>query len=91
MIVKRGSVYWYEFKWTIKHEDGTREYFVTRCTTRSSNKKDAMAMEGAHRNALAMGLGHPHDPWPRSTAPLNSAISHRSLSSSSKPIRSRER
>ena len=69
MIMKRGSVYWYKFKWSIKCPDGTREHFVIRRTTRSSNKKDAMALEGGHRRALAMGEVHPRDPWPRPASP----------------------
>ncbi len=69
MIMKRGSVYWYKFKWSIKHPDGSREHFVIRRTTRTSNKKDALAMEGGHRRALALGLVHPSVPWPSPAAP----------------------
>ena len=69
MIMKRGSVYWYKFKWSVKHPDGRREHFVIRRTTRTSNKKDALVMEGGHRRALAMGFVHPRDPWPSTAVP----------------------
>jgi integrase len=67
MVRKLGGSenYSYNFRWTIKHKDGTAdEHFRVRQCARVSNKKDALLVEGAHKAALARGDVHPNDPWP---------------------------
>jgi len=69
MLHKRGRFYSYKFKWSVLLPDGSREHFQIRRSTRSPNKKDALLMQEDHRRALAMGLIHPRDPWPRPATP----------------------
>jgi integrase len=66
MVRKLGGSenYSYNFRWTIKHKDGVQEHFRVRRCSHVSNKKDALAVEGAHKAALARGDVHPNDPWP---------------------------
>jgi integrase len=66
MVKKLGTSanYSYNFRWTIKHKDGTQEHFRVRQCAHVSNKKDALAVEAAHKAALARGDVHPNDPWP---------------------------
>ena len=66
MVRKLGTSenYSYNFRWTIKHKDGTQEHFRVRQCAHVSNKKDALAVEAAHKAALARGDVHPNDPWP---------------------------
>jgi integrase len=67
MTYKRGGVYWYKFRWTVKRLDGPNENYLVRKSARSSNVKRAREMEEEHRRALRMGLVHPAEPWPKAT------------------------
>jgi integrase len=66
MVKKLGNSenYSYNFRWSIKNEDGTVEHFRIRRCAHVSNKKDALLVEAAHKQALALGLIHRRDPWP---------------------------
>jgi integrase len=68
MIYKRGKVYWYNFRWSMKLEDGTVENFRIRQTAKTRKRKDAEDAEDEHRRALRLGEIHPTDPWPKSAA-----------------------
>lgn len=65
MTYKRGGVYWYKFRWTLKSQDGSKESFLVRKSARTSNVKRAREAEEEHRRALRLGLVHPADPWPK--------------------------
>jgi integrase len=65
MTYKRGGVYWYKFRWTLKLQDGTKEGYLVRKSARTSNVKRAREAEEEHRRALRLGLVHPADPWPK--------------------------
>jgi integrase len=69
MIYKRGEVYWYRFKWSLKHPDGKRDTFVIRNSSRTSNRKKAVTAYEQHRDALREGKIHPLDPWPKAATP----------------------
>lgn len=68
MIYKRGKVYWYNFRWSLKHEDGTVEGFRIRQSARTRKRKDAEDAENEHKRALRLGEIHPNDPWPKPAA-----------------------
>lgn len=68
MIYKRGKVYSYNFRWSVRHEDGTVENFRIRQSAKTDNKKDAKDAENEHRRALRLGEIHPNDPWPKPAA-----------------------
>jgi len=65
MIYKRGKVYWYNFRWSLKKEDGTLESFRIVKSAKTTNKVDAKNVEEEHRRALRLGEIHPNDPWPK--------------------------
>jgi integrase len=65
MLYKRGKVYWYNFRWSMKQADGTVENFRIRQTAKTQNKNDAKNVENEHRRALRLGEIHPNDPWPK--------------------------
>jgi integrase len=65
MTYKRGGVYWYKFRWTLKLQDGTKENYLVRKSARTSNVKRAREVEEEHRRALRLGLVNPADPWPK--------------------------
>jgi integrase len=65
MTYKRGTVYWYKFRWTLKLKDGNSENYLIRKSARTSNLKRAREVEEEHRRALRLGLAHPGDPWPK--------------------------
>lgn len=65
MIYKRGKVYWYNFRWSLKHEDGTVESFRIVKSARTHKRKDAENAENEHKRALRLGEIHPNDPWPK--------------------------
>ena len=65
MIYKRGKSLWYKFRWSVKHEDGTKEDFMIRRPARVRNRNDAKDVEREHRRALSLGQVHPNDPWPK--------------------------
>jgi integrase len=65
MTYKRGGVYWYKFRWTLKLKDGARENYLLRKSARTSNLKRAREAEEEHRRALRLGLVHPTEPWPK--------------------------
>lgn len=67
MIYKRGKAYWYNFRWTIKNTDGSKESFRIVKSARAKNKDDAKDAEEEHRRALRLGQIHPRDPWPQAT------------------------
>ena len=67
MVFKRGNSLWYKFRWSIKHEDGTKESFMIRRPAKVRNRKDAGDVEREHRRALSLGHVHPNDPWPKPT------------------------
>ena len=65
MLYKRGKVYWYNFRWSIKQADGTVESFRIRQSAKTQNKNTAKDVEEEHRRALRLGEIHPNDPWPK--------------------------
>ena len=65
MVYKRGNSLWYKFRWTVKHEDGTKEELMIRRPAKVRNRKDAGDVEREHRRALSLGQVHPNDPWPK--------------------------
>lgn len=65
MLYKRGKVYWYNFRWSIKQADGTVESFRIRQSAKTQNKGTAKNVEEEHRRALRLGEIHPNDPWPK--------------------------
>ena len=67
MLYKRGKVYWYNFRWSIKQADGTVESFRIRQTAKTQNRNAAKDVEEEHRRALRLGEIHPNDPWPKLT------------------------
>jgi len=68
MIYKRGRVYFYNFRWTIKNADGTKESFRIIRSAKTRNKEAAKDLQDKHRLALRAGDIHPRDPWPKPTA-----------------------
>jgi integrase len=64
-LYKRGNIYWYKFKWTVKGEPLEARNYIVRLSTRTANKKRAREVEEEHRRALRLGLTHPADPWPK--------------------------
>jgi hypothetical protein len=74
MVYKRGNVYWYNFRWSIRQSDGTVENFRIVKSARTHKRKDAEDAEDEHRRALRLGEIHPNDPWPKpepaSNAPM---------------------
>ena len=68
LVYKRGQVFWYNFRWSIRRADGTRESFRIVKSARTKNRKDALIAEAEHRRALRLGEVHPTDPWPRPKA-----------------------
>ena len=67
MVYKRGKRYWYNFRWTLKNADGTKESFRIVKSARAKNRDDAKDAEDEHRRALRLGEIHPRDPWPQPT------------------------
>jgi integrase len=67
MIYKRGKAYWYNFRWTIRNADGTKESFRIVKSAKATNRDDAKDAEDEHRRALRLGEIHPRDPWPQPT------------------------
>jgi len=67
MLYKRGKVYWYNFRWSIKQADGTNESFRIVKSAKTHKRKEAEDAENEHRRALRLGEIHPNDPWPKST------------------------
>ena len=65
MLYKRGKVYWYNFRWSIKQADGTVESFRIRQSAKTQNRNAAKGVEEEHRRALRLGEIHPNDPWPK--------------------------
>ncbi|MGB8261932.1 MAG: C-GCAxxG-C-C family (seleno)protein [Terracidiphilus sp.] len=65
MLYKRGKVYWYNFRWSIKQADGTVESFRIRQSAKTQSKNAAKDVEEEHRRALRLGEIHPNDPWPK--------------------------
>jgi integrase len=65
MLYKRGKVYWYNFRWTIKNADGENESFRIVKSAKTQNKNAAKDVEEEHRRALRLGEIHPNDPWPK--------------------------
>ncbi len=68
MIYKRGRMYWYNFRWSIRNADGTNESFRIVKSARAKNRDDAKDAEDEHRRALRLGQIHPRDPWPQPTS-----------------------
>jgi integrase len=68
MIYKRGKAFWYNFRWSLKHSDGTVESFRIRQSAKTQKRKEAEAAENEHRRALRLGEIHPNDPWPKPAA-----------------------
>ena len=68
MIYKRSKNYWYNFRWTIRNEDGTNTSFRIVKSAKTHNKNAAKEAEDEHRRALRLGQVHPSDPWPNPTA-----------------------
>jgi integrase len=68
MLYKRNKQWWYNFRWSIRHEDGTVESFRIRQSAKTRKRKDAEDAENEHRRALRLGEIHPNDPWPKPAA-----------------------
>ena len=68
MIYKRGKAYSYNFRWSIRHEDGTVENFRIRQSAKTHKRKEAEDAENEHKRALRLGEIHPNDPWPKPAA-----------------------
>lgn len=68
MIYKRGTTYWYNFRWSLRNADGTVESFRIVKSAKTRNRQDAKDAEDEHRRALRLGEIHPRDPWPKPTA-----------------------
>jgi integrase len=65
MTYKRGGVYWYKFRWTIKGAGAEQpKSYTIRKSARTANLKRAREVEEEHRRALRLGQIHPADPWP---------------------------
>lgn len=64
MTYKRGGVYWYKFRWTVKGAGGVKESHTIRKSARTANLKRAREVEEEHRRALRLGQIHPADHWP---------------------------
>lgn len=69
MVYKRGNVYWYRIRWTVKRDDGSKEHFEIRRPARAPSRRKAKEVEEEHRRALRLGQVHPLDPWPKPPAP----------------------
>lgn len=65
MLYRRGKAWWYNFRWSIKHEDGTMESFRIRQSAKTRKRKEAEDAENEHKRALRLGEIHPKDPWPK--------------------------
>jgi integrase len=65
MLYKRGKVWTYNFRWSLKQADGTIENFRIRQSAKTSNKAVAKNVEDEHRRALRLGEIHPNDAWPK--------------------------
>src|SRR6266487_4670726 len=65
MIYKRGAVYWYKFRWTVKRQEVASENYRIRKSARTSTLKRAREVEEEHRRALRLGLVDPAEPWPK--------------------------
>ncbi len=65
MTYKRGGVYWYKFRWTVRLQDGRGEKYLVRKSARTGNVKRAREVEEEHRRALRLGLVHPAEAWPK--------------------------
>ncbi|HET9088413.1 MAG TPA: tyrosine-type recombinase/integrase [Acidobacteriaceae bacterium] len=65
MIYKRGKAYSYNFRWSIRLEDGTVESFRIRQSAKTHKRKEAEDAENEHKRALRLGEIHPNDPWPK--------------------------
>jgi integrase len=65
LIYRRGKAYWYNFRWTIQNQDGTKESYRIVKSARAKNRDDAKDAEDEHRRALRLGEIHPRDPWPK--------------------------
>ena len=59
MLYKRGKVYWYNFRWSIKQADGTVESFRIRQSAKTQNRNAAKDVEEEHRRALTAGRDSP--------------------------------
>ena len=52
MTYKRGGVYWYKFRWTIKTAEAKRENYLIRKSARTASLKRARDVEEEHRRRL---------------------------------------
>ncbi len=80
MLIKRGKSWTYNFRWTIKNQDGTNESFRIRQSAKTHKRKDAEDAENEHRRALRLGEIHPLDPWPKPEAAASAAPLFRNFS-----------
>jgi integrase len=65
MLYRRGKIWWYNFRWSIRQADGTVESFRIRQSAKTQNRNAAKDVEEEHRRALRLGEIHPNDPWPK--------------------------
>ena len=63
-LYRRGRVWWYKFKWTLKHKNGQREYFEIQRSAHTRRQRVAEEIEREHQDALSKGRVHPVDAWP---------------------------
>jgi integrase len=68
MIYRRGKNYFYNFRWTVRHPDGTKESFRIIRSAKTQNRNNARSAEDEHRRALRLGEVHPRDTWPKVTS-----------------------
>ena len=53
MIYKRGKSLWYKFRWTVKHEDGTKEKFTHSAAGKSAQIQGCWQGRGKGTSACA--------------------------------------
>jgi integrase len=70
MVRKRGGVYQYRFRWTVKNPDGTKEHYRIERPAKNCNKTEARALEADHKKALKEGKVRPSDPFPATPPPV---------------------
>ena len=68
-VFKRGRIYWYKFRWSVRIVDGKKESYLIRRSAKTSAKRKAEGQEEDHRTALRRGEIHPLDPFPRVEGP----------------------
>lgn len=69
MAYKHGGLYWYHIRWKVTEPDGTLKDYDIRQSTHQRTKNEANKVENEHRRALAQGIIHPLERWPKPKQP----------------------